>query len=530
MSIRLRIKPYIQPFERQLALWEVEGLTGSLPVSTEPRQLEFVAKHGHVRVLTERLAYWEAVDSGPCRLTRQVLLEATTNVVRNGVSFAEIRARVPFSNTAPVPNRRALRFGVHGIHEYRGKFFPQLVRALLNTAQVRRGTLIADPMCGSGTAIAEAVDAGHNAIGSDINPLSVLMARTKAELPAVAPRDLERAYQRLRSDLLRPTRKEKSSLPYLSSLPAHDQAYLKRWFGPEVLEDLDRIAVAIGQLNVDDGPLSNLLWLALSNVLRQVSWQKNDDLRVRREIRNDSEIDPVREFLEELGRSVRTVYAYLLQRGARRLGKARVEERDVRELFPAWNRFRGEVASVITSPPYATALPYLDTDRLSLIYLGLLSRDQHRGREYSMIGNREITDRMRRDFMEELQRRREVLPANVVRLIHRIQWLNEASKVGFRRRNLPALLARYFLDMRTTIENIRSLLVRRGTAFLVVGSNSTIAGGQRIRIDTAALLGELGELCGLKLERTVPMEMLTSRDIFRRNASDSEVVLCFRRR
>ena len=34
--------------------------------------------------------------------------------------------------------------------------------------------------------------------------------------------------------------------------------------------------------------------LSLSNVIRSVSWQKNDDLRVRKELRLDVEIDPIR--------------------------------------------------------------------------------------------------------------------------------------------------------------------------------------------------------------------------------------------
>lgn len=530
MTVTLKIKPYIQPFERHLALWELEALAGAAPAQSRSRENEYSVRTGKPRLLAEKLAYWESIDVGGVRPTRQVLIEATTNVVRNGVSFAEIRARLPFAGDPPLPNRRALRFGVHGIHEYRGKFFPQLVRALLNTANLPRASLVADPMCGSGTTIAEAVDAGHSALGGDINPLSVLMARTKAELPSIAPAELESAYQHIRADLLRSNRSAPRGLTHLSSLSSPDQEYLRRWFGPEVLEDLDRIALAIKRLGLGGSAVENLLWLSLSNVLRRVSWQKNDDLRVRREVRVDAEIDAVREFLEELGRSVRTVYAFLLQRGARRLGSARVEEQDARTLFPSWDDYRGKVRVVITSPPYATALPYLDTDRLSLIYLGLLPREQHRNRDYSMIGNREITDRMRSNYLAELQDRREDLPANIVRLVHRIQRLNEHTGAGFRRRNLPALLSRYFLDMRSTMENIRMLLARRGKAFLVVGSNSTIAGGQRIRIDTASLLGELGMSCGLQLEHSVPMEMLTSRDIFRQNASDSEVVLCFRRR
>ena len=59
---------------------------------------------------------------------------------------------------------------------------------------------------------------------------------------------------------------------------------------------------------------------------------------------------------------------------------------------------RRSVDVVITSPPYATALPYLDADRLSLIILGLLPRREYSSKESEMIGSREITERKRADI------------------------------------------------------------------------------------------------------------------------------------
>ena len=107
-------------------------------------------------------------------------------------------------------------------------------------------------------------------------------------------------------------------------------------------------------------------------------------------------IDAVREFLEEVGRSVGTLYAFLRQRGRSGIGSGQVAMLDARTLFPSWDDLASKVSVVITSPPYATALPYLDTDRLSLIYLKLLQREEHRSHDYAMIGNRAITEKMRR--------------------------------------------------------------------------------------------------------------------------------------
>src|SRR5690606_6585511 len=189
-----------------------------------------------VRKLSASLAYWESVCARKEVVTSQALVEATTNVVRNGIPLDEIMRLLPFKDTPVLPNRRCLRFGTHGIHEYRGKFFPQLVRALLNAAEVEKGGLVLDPMCGSGTTIVEACSAGFSAIGADINPLSVFMAKTKTDMLALDGDRLAAAYERLRGTLLtEPSLPAGGPLAYFGTLPNADQEYLRGWFSEQVL-------------------------------------------------------------------------------------------------------------------------------------------------------------------------------------------------------------------------------------------------------------------------------------------------------
>lgn len=533
MNLRFRIKPYIQPFERRLALLELAALTGADPIpvdgSLDDAGEFLINTHARRTTLSARLAFWEAVIGNVETPTTQALLEATTNVVRNGVPLAEIARTLPFTATPVLPNRRCLRYGTHGLHEYRGKFFPQLVRALINTSKVPIGGVIADPMCGSGTTIVEANTAGFTALGADINPLSVLMARTKAGLLTVPPAKLARSYEALRESLLAPRpRGAGGPLAYFASLPHADQQYLASWFSEQVLRDLDRIATAVG--NERDPEIRNYFRLALSNIIRSVSWQKLDDLRVRKHVRLDDDIDPVKEFLEGLGRSTRSILAILHQRGKARTGNFEVVEHSATDLERAWPNFVGRVDTVITSPPYATALPYLDTDRLSLCYLGLLPRPLHRQRDAAMIGNREISERKRLSHWKDFLDAKDSLPESITRLVEKIDNLNSHSDVGFRRRNLAALLGRYFLDMRSVLLGVKRVLKKDGCAYVVIGNNSTTAGGERVSIETATLLEDLAKRVGFVSEGSIPMDMLVSRDIFRKNAMASEVILCLRRR
>lgn len=533
-EIVCRLKPYIQPFERILALKELEALTQAVPVpetdlAEEPVVYRVVTTQS-LTYLANRLTYWEQLqpNGNPfiSQITRQVRREATTNLVRNGITPEQLQAVLPFQQEIPLPNRRNLRYGPHGIHEYRGKFFPQLVRSLLNITGADPASIILDPMCGSGTTPTEAVLLGCHGIGLDLNPLSVLMSRAKCAILTVHPDELVKEFQSLKTKLLGQPANGSDRLPWFEHLSLQDRNYLLGWFAPEVLAKLDPIAVQVKSVS---HPACRLLFqIAISNIIRRVSWQKDDDLRVRKEIRADVNIDVMAEFLNELNRSVKTTLALLYENKDFQVGQATIIEGDARQATQALNDKLGVVEVIITSPPYATALPYLDTDRLSLCYLGLLSRPQHRRRDYDMIGNREITERQRQIFWQEYQQRRTELPDDITRVIDLIDNLNRTTEVGFRRRNLAALLARYFLDMRQVFQTFPQLLKPNAPAFVVVGNNHTLAGGQRVEIETDKLLAQLGESVGLRLEELLSMEMLVSRDVFKKNASSAETILFFR--
>jgi hypothetical protein len=530
------MKGYIQPFERRLALMELESLARVTPLpepSLVDQPLSYRIVTGQsLDTLADHLTYWETVgpEADYGRYTRQVRREATANAVRNGVTPAQLRLLLPFKAEAlPVPNRRTLRYGPHGAHEYRGKFFPQLARSLLNIAGIKPGDRVLDPMCGSGTTLIEASLLRCAAFGVDMNPLSVLMSRVKSAILRISPDMLAAEYESLKTDLLR-SQGTKQDLVWLKYLPERDQEYLAAWFAPHVLADLDIIAVRVHA--TENAACRDLFRLCLSNILRRVSWQKEDDLRVRKDIRPDADTDAIAEFLAELARTVRTILAFLFEDRPTDLGPVEIIEGDARFLTgkdAPLERLIGKINAVVTSPPYATALPYLDTDRLSLCYLDLLPRPEHRARDYMMIGNREVTENRRRAYWSEFQNQRTELPGEIVSVIDQINMLNEASDVGFRRRNLPALLARYFLDMREVFRNIATLLAPGASAYVIIGNSHTLAGGVHVDIKTDHLLGLLGQGVGLTLEDSIPMEMLISRDIFKKNAMASETILCLRK-
>jgi hypothetical protein len=67
----------------------------------------------------------------------------------------------------------------HEFYRYPARFSPHFARAAID-AFTRRGDLVLDPFVGGGTTVVEARLAGRLAVGSDLNPLAVLVSQVKA--------------------------------------------------------------------------------------------------------------------------------------------------------------------------------------------------------------------------------------------------------------------------------------------------------------------------------------------------------------
>ena len=522
--ITCRIKGFIQPFERKLALEELRAQAGCdvvpLDGDEETALTFFLTESSKAESLRESLAYWCSIGDDIDGLTAQIRCEATSLIARASIGNDSLVENLPSMIHSSLPNKRCLRYATHGMHEYRGKFFPQLVRALINIVDLGNNAVILDPMCGSGTTLVEARLSGKNCYGLDMNPLSAYISKVKCEALSLKPSDLVAALDALREALDGQLKPGSGCSAFLSP---NDLNYMKRWFDPRALHELDRIRAAIHRLQ--STKLQNFYLVCLSNILRGVSWQKNDDLRVRREAPELMPGETTNRFLSEAMRSTRVVSAFLAERGSVCTHGHVVRRADARSATEVLPELVGKVDAVITSPPYATALPYIDTDRLNLIYLGLLRRDRHRALEMEMIGNREVTTRGRVQYWKLYEENKTLLPEPTRLLVERIDQLNKSVEVGFRRRNLSALLSKYFLDMREAINQSYLLLRPGGTAFLVIGNNRTTAGGEQVEIRTADHLGKIAENVGFQMVDRLPMDMLASRDIFRNNAMPSEQIL-----
>ncbi len=507
-DVTLEIKPYLQPFERGLAIRELRALLNPGDDIREKHGYWLASTDISDEILRSTLTYWQRLGRISLEPTLQTALEFT----QNGAAAVD--------GQSELHRARRLRYGPHDLHEYRGKFFPQLVRSLINISGVPKGSLVFDPMSGSGTTACEAVAVGMATIGADLNPLSALIASVKASIPAIDPDEFKKqAVDRLPQLTFEPADPAKVWGP-------DDLRYLSMWFDPKSIVDLAAIVSEIGKIR--SPAYRDFFRVCLSNIVRSVSWQKATDLRVRKEIRPYDSGTAQARFLAEASAQVGRIYPYLCVLKRQGLANADIRRGNAVHVASLFPEHRGKVDLLISSPPYATALPYLDTDRLSLIVIGLLPRKGHGEAERNMVGTREISERERREAWTAYEVRRDELPTEISAMIDRIAAVNHGDGVGFRRRNLPALLGKYFLSMLDAMRSARELMKPRGLGYYVVGNNSTEVDGEKIEIPTDRFFIGLGAAAGWTPVEQISMELISSRDIFRENRGSSETILCFR--
>jgi DNA modification methylase len=271
------------------------------------------------------------------------------------------------------------RAHVHGFHSYPARAHPVTVRRLIEEIVDDDGAVL-DPFCGSGTVLVEAMLAGRSAIGSDLNPLAVMLARAKTY-----PHSPEKTALLVEAaggvaEFADGRRKAKSGAT--KRLAQEDVSS----FAPHVLLELDGLRAGIAKAP----PETRVeLGLVLSSILVKLSARKGDTTDEQIEKRVAAGY-PARLFVkkaEDLARRFDEFYELLPQPPP----KARIFEDDATVLK---NVEDASISAVITSPPYVATYDYLQHHELRMRWLGLDARKLARGemgarRNYLKLGPRD---------------------------------------------------------------------------------------------------------------------------------------------
>lgn len=218
--------------------------------------------------------------------------------------------------------RSVNQYLTHWIYPYKGKFHPQMIRALLNIIELKQGDTVFEPFSGSGTTLVEAQLLGINSIGIDISPLCAIQGRVKTESIYVLDKILE-----IKEDVI------SQLVPNLFQKEVNYYKLIDNLTNDERVRDFYILARLLA---VSDNSRRRKTFTS--------SFIKNLDLMI-------ASIKDYIEIKNKLG----------LQ-----LGNVKVEVGDSRNV----NLPDNSVDGIITSPPYSIALDYVKNDEHSLLDMG----------------------------------------------------------------------------------------------------------------------------------------------------------------
>ena len=332
--------------------------------------------------------------------------------------------------------------GRNSVHPFPARMAPSLALDVIENCQSPMRIL--DPMSGSGTVLAVAHSKGHQAIGVDLDPLAVLIAKVWTTAT-----DLE-AVRETAVTVLENARHIFASLPTRDAYPRNADSETRRfsryWFDDYARRQLTSLAAAIEKTK--DCTIRDALWCAFSRLI--ISKQSGASLamdlshsRPHRKFKRAPE-KPFRKFLSAVNR----VATNCIDSRNRTLGPAaQVHEGDARHL----DIVDESVDLVITSPPYLNAIDYFRCSKFSLVWMGYSVDALRRLRAKTVgteVGMNPCDDRVTESILSELKLQPK-LPARQ-----------------------EAILARYIRDMQRSVSETSRVLADDGKAVYVVGENT----------------------------------------------------------
>jgi DNA modification methylase len=361
----------------------------------------------------------------------------------------------------------------HKLHSFPAKFPPQLPQKFI-TELTREGEIVLDPMMGSGTTILEAHLAGRRAIGLDIDPLALLLARVK-----VKPLNKSLLYS-LGLEVLDSANKS------INKKQAWLQIKLEKRFDPKTREfidywfrsdtQLELMALLTAVEAVQDNDYREFLYVVFSSVIITKSGGVSLalDLAHTRPHRAKVVVSKTGEVLfgEEAANSNIPnikILTKILRSPIEEFGKRfrqnlrGVIESSHNSFLPhflsgdaqALTLADSSVDLIVTSPPYASnAIDYMRAHKFSLVWLGH-SIDSLMQRRKTYIGSDGTFDGLAPE-----------LPDSISAVIAQISDKSAAK---------GRALHRYYSEMFTVLQEMYRVLKPGKSAIVVVGS-STLAG------------------------------------------------------
>lgn len=384
----------------------------------------------------------------------------------------------------------------HDLHYYKAKFFPRMARSMLNVCIQKTGNethRVIDNFSGSGTTLLEAATLGIPSVGLDIDPLSVLIARTKLEAMYLDSELLFAEVCRI-LPLIEARARGQYELFNIANFEAPAIKFPKwllknRNMTSEMVTELSQGISALQATLADCDPqVKNLFSVLASDAISRKIRMRFLGTGVGRFSLTFAKTPLLQMFSKSLEKYTKVIAAieWLRQTSHIQTAEAQVIEADARCVPDEMGTFN----VLVTSPPYLPASSgresYAKARTPSLLTLGMRNHDDVDDLVDTSIGSMDGNGVDLSKLTEHERRAVEWLYSDEVRSI-------KAEPT-----------ARYFLDMRQVFTEMMRILTPGALAIVVSGKQSTFYNFSTretlYMVNSADLLAEEAQHAGFQVE------------------------------
>jgi hypothetical protein len=365
----------------------------------------------------------------------------------------EVRSDIEVSRSGTFLDNMALP--VHRWFRYSAGFAAQWVEQVLVQWGIKKEHLVLDPFAGSGTVSVVCDTLGIPSLGVEAHP--VVSRILKAKLLWATPPERVAEFA---ATVLTQAKKKK---PHTATFPL----LIERSYDPDTLATLDALKSS-WLLMQDKSPESELVWLALTAILRSTStagtaqWQYILPEKTKKRV-----IEPFFAFQQQIG-IIKADLRWMQARANRSC--AVVIEGDARAFADITSH---NVDAVITSPPYANNYDYADALRFEMTFWGDVNGwgDIHDAvRRYLIVSSSQHSSRERL-VLEDLLSSEAVAPIRpeLAEVVHELADVRERHGG---KKHYHTMVAAYCRDIGLVLQQLRRVCKPGSRMCWVIGDSA----------------------------------------------------------